>query len=48
MQEYLVSLGVPSSRITVVSKGMEQPFCTQETESCWQENRRGHFLITAK
>ena len=48
VQEYLVSLGVPSSRITVVSKGKEQPFCTQETESCWQENRRGHFLITAK
>jgi peptidoglycan-associated lipoprotein len=48
VQEYLVSLGVQPSRITVVSKGKEQPFCAQETESCWQQNRRGHFLITAK
>ncbi len=35
------------SRATV-SKGKEQPFCTEENESCWQQNRRGHFLITAK
>jgi peptidoglycan-associated lipoprotein len=45
---YLVSLGVAENRITVVSKGKEQPFCTDENESCWQQNRRGHFLITAK
>jgi peptidoglycan-associated lipoprotein len=45
---YLVSLGVAEDRITVVSKGKEQPFCSDENESCWQENRRGHFLITAK
>jgi peptidoglycan-associated lipoprotein len=48
VQEYLVSLGVQPSRITVVSKGKEQPFCTQETESCWEQNRRGHFVLTAK
>jgi peptidoglycan-associated lipoprotein len=47
-KEYLVSLGIPTSRITVVSKGKEQPFCSDETESCWQQNRRGHFVITAK
>jgi peptidoglycan-associated lipoprotein len=48
VKDYLVSLGVPANRITVISKGEEQPFCTQETESCWQQNRRGHFLITKK
>jgi len=48
VREYLVSLGVPASRITTVSKGKEQPFCTEETEECWQQNRRGHFIITAK
>jgi peptidoglycan-associated lipoprotein len=47
-KEYLVSLGVPANRITVISKGKESPFCTEEGESCWQQNRRGHFLITAK
>ena len=48
VKDYLVSLGVPSSRITVVSKGKEQPFCTDHNESCWQQNRRGHFIVTAK
>jgi peptidoglycan-associated lipoprotein len=48
VKDYLVSLGIPTSRITIVSKGKEQPFCRDENESCWQQNRRGHFVITAK
>jgi peptidoglycan-associated lipoprotein len=45
---YLVSLGIPADRITVISKGKETPFCNDSSESCWQQNRRGHFVITAK
>ena len=48
VKQYLVSLGVPGNRLTVVSKGKEQPVCTEENEGCWQRNRRGHFMITAK
>ena len=48
VKNYLVSLGVPTGRVTAVSKGKEAPFCTEENESCWQQNRRGHFIITAK
>jgi peptidoglycan-associated lipoprotein len=48
VKDYLVSLGVAANRITVVSKGKEQPFCGEESEACWQQNRRGHFIITAK
>jgi len=48
VKDYLVNLGIPGNRITVVSKGKEQPVCTAESEQCWQQNRRGHFLITAK
>jgi peptidoglycan-associated lipoprotein len=48
VKEYLVSLGVPTGRIAVLSKGKEQPFCNEETEACWQQNRRGHFVVTAK
>jgi len=29
-----------------VSYGKEKPFCMESTESCWQENRRGHFIQT--
>ncbi|MGE3277419.1 MAG: peptidoglycan-associated lipoprotein Pal [Vicinamibacterales bacterium] len=48
VKDYLVSLGVPADRIQVVSKGKEDPFCTESNEACWQQNRRGHFIITAK
>lgn len=48
VREYLVSLGLAADRITMVSKGEEQPFCSEETESCWHQNRVGHFIITAK
>jgi peptidoglycan-associated lipoprotein len=48
VRDYLVSLGIPADRITIVSKGEEQPFCRDENESCWQQNRRGHFIFTAK
>lgn len=45
---YLVNLGISRERLLVVSKGEEAPFCEDETEDCWQENRRAHFVITAK
>jgi peptidoglycan-associated lipoprotein len=47
-KDYLVSLGIAGGRVTVISKGKEQPFCNDENESCWQQNRRGHFVITGK
>jgi peptidoglycan-associated lipoprotein len=48
VKQYLVSLGVAASRLTIVSKGKEQPFCTEQSEACWQQNRRGHFIVSAK
>jgi peptidoglycan-associated lipoprotein len=49
VQAYLVSLGVDSKRILVNSLGKESPFCTSaDNDSCWSQNRRGHFSITAK
>jgi peptidoglycan-associated lipoprotein len=48
VKDYLANLGIPANRITIISKGKEQPFCTDKVESCWQQNRRGHFIVTAK
>lgn len=48
VKSYLVSLGLPADRLTTISKGEEQPFCKEDTEACWQQNRRGHFIVTAK
>jgi peptidoglycan-associated lipoprotein len=47
-RDYLVSLGVPAARVSIVSKGKEAPFCMENGESCWSQNRRGHFVITDK
>jgi len=47
-REYLASLGVDGTRVQVVSYGKERPFCDVNTESCWQENRRGHLVVTAR
>ena len=48
VRDYLVTLGIGADRVQIVSKGKESPFCTEENETCWQQNRRGHFVITAK
>ena len=47
-RDYLASLGIAMTRVATVSKGKEQPVCTDENEACWSRNRRGHFIITAK
>jgi peptidoglycan-associated lipoprotein len=48
VRDYLTSLGISSARIETRSLGKESPFCTGEGEACWSQNRRDHFLITAK
>jgi peptidoglycan-associated lipoprotein len=47
-RDYIVSLGIPAARITIVSKGEEAPTCRDEAESCWSLNRRAVFVVTAK
>ena len=45
VKQYLVSLGIPADRLNTVSYGKEKPFCMESTEACWQQNRRGHFIM---
>ena len=40
----LIQAGVSGNRIKIYSYGKEKPFCTESNESCWQQNRRGHFV----
>ncbi len=44
VKQFLESLGIPAARIATTSFGKEKPFCPEHTESCWQQNRRGHFV----
>ena len=47
-REYLTSLGVRADRVQIRSLGKESPFCQEADESCWSQNRRGHFVIVGK
>src|SRR5437899_7342141 len=42
-KQALVQLGVPADQLNPISYGKEKPQCTEQTEDCWQRNRRGHF-----
>jgi peptidoglycan-associated lipoprotein len=44
-RQALVSAGVSASRLRVVSYGKEKQFCTEENETCWQQNRRAQFSL---
>ena len=44
VKQFLVSQGISADRMSTVSFGKEKPFCMESNESCWQQNRRGHFV----
>ena len=44
-RDYLVSLGVSPQRLSTISYGEELPVCREESDACWQQNRRVHFLV---
>ena len=44
VKNYLVSLGVSPSRVSIISYGEEKPFCNDRNEFCYQKNRRAHFV----
>lgn len=47
VRRYLTALGVKPAQLKTISYGKERPFCTDHTEACYQQNRRGHFIIAA-
>ena len=42
-KQYLISLGVSSSRLSLISYGEEKPLIAQSDESSWAQNRRAEF-----
>lgn len=44
-KQALVQQGVSAERIRTVSYGKEKPFCTEDNEHCWQQNRVDHFAF---
>lgn len=47
VRDYLTARGVAASRIELVSYGEERPLCQTQDETCWAQNRRAEFEITA-
>lgn len=47
-RNYLTSLGIAAERLVVISLGEERPVCAQSDESCWQQNRRVHFVLSGR
>src|SRR5258706_2254639 len=46
VKEYLVSLGVSSAPLDTISYGKERPVCSESSEDCWAQNRRGVTTIS--
>src|SRR5688572_32475641 len=47
-KSYLVSLGISADKVKTVSYGKEFPFDAGHDDAAWRNNRRAHFVITAK
>jgi len=45
-RDYLVSMGIPSSRITTISYGEERPESGGSDEASWAQNRRAVTVVT--
>jgi peptidoglycan-associated lipoprotein len=45
VRNFMISLGITADRVDTTSFGKEKPFCSASNEECWQQNRRGHFVM---
>lgn len=43
VQKVLVAEGVSGARLSTISYGKQKPFCNEQNEACYQQNRRAHF-----
>jgi peptidoglycan-associated lipoprotein len=46
VRNYMVSQGVPDSRISIITYGRERPVATCPDESCFAQNRRAVTVVT--
>jgi peptidoglycan-associated lipoprotein len=45
LKQSLLAQGVNTDQIKTISYGKEHPFCSDENETCWQQNRRDHLAL---
>lgn len=44
VKAYMVSLGIPANRLSVISYGKEKPVVSGDSESAYSKNRRANFV----
>ena len=47
-QQYLVTIGVKSNRLSIVSYGKEKPAVQGNNEAAWTKNRRDEFIVVTR
>jgi peptidoglycan-associated lipoprotein len=45
LKQALLQQGVSENRIKTISYGKEKPFCAQQNDQCWQQNRVDHVAM---
>jgi peptidoglycan-associated lipoprotein len=45
LKHSLLQEGISADRIKTISYGKEKPFCSQNSEQCWQQNRVDHLSM---
>ena len=45
VRKFLAAQGIAENRMTPISYGEERPACREQSESCWQQNRRAAFTM---
>jgi len=45
LKKSLLQEGISAERIKTISYGKEKPFCSQNNEQCWQQNRVDHLSM---
>ena len=48
VKSYMVSLGIPAARLSVISYGKEKPLVQGESDSAYAKNRRANFVPLAQ
>lgn len=46
VRDYLVTKGIPDSRLSTIPYGKERPLAICSEESCWSQNRRAVTVVT--
>lgn len=45
LKRSLLAQGVPADRVKTITYGKEKPFCSEDNDQCWQQNRVDHFSM---